>query len=373
MGPSDKPGYLDLLFYCFILILCYFSFNHSDILYPGGSSFTYLNGHIRDFYKVNSGLELGNNYLPSSYILFAIWNIPIKLLGIMSEATVDAGYLIFWYKFLTTLFLAAASFFMYKIGRTIGLSSQNSKLLTILWLSSPILFFGQFIFGQIDIFTIFFALAGLYYLLQKRIMLFILFFSISFTFKYFTFFMFLPLLLLVEKKPLKLVGYLFLAFLPVALEVLFYINSPEFVSGVIGFTGAAPRLFQAYLSVFQGINIYLFPFLWFVICGVCFYIDLSKDKLVFYQVSLYICLTVLCLLFMLILWGPQWITILTPFLAVNLFMNKRIKYFLLLDFIMMFAFVGYTVSVFQMNVDQQLFGCGVLGKFNPNLFIPENT
>ena len=38
------------------------------------SSFTYLNGHIFDFYKYNTTLEYIklNNYMPSSYILFAI-------------------------------------------------------------------------------------------------------------------------------------------------------------------------------------------------------------------------------------------------------------------------------------------------------------
>ncbi|MFH0855160.1 MAG: hypothetical protein V1869_01380 [Candidatus Omnitrophota bacterium] len=371
MDPSARPGYLDFLFYAFILIVCYFSFNHPDLLSPAVSSFTYLNGHIKDFYAVNSALELGNNYLPSSYILFAIWNIPVKLLGI--AASLDAGYLIFWYKLLTTLFLAAAGFLMYKIGRSIGLSKKDSRLLTIIWFSSPILFFGQFIFGQIDIFTVFFTLAGLYYLLQKRLILFTLFFAIAATFKYFPFFIFLPLLLLIEKRPFKLAGYLFLSLLPAALETLFYLGSPEFVSGVIGFIGAGPRIFQAHLSVFQGVSIYLFPCLWFVICGVCFYTDLSKDKFAFYQASLYVCLAVLCLLFALIFWGPQWLTFLTPFLAINLFMNKRIKSLLLLDFIMMIAFVGYVVSIFPMNVDQQLFSCGVLGKFNPDLFVPEKT
>ncbi len=366
----NKPNHLDIIFYFFLLILCYFCFNQGDILHTGGSSFTYLNGHIKDFYEVNKNLMGANNYLPSTYIIFAIWNIPVKLLGIVNTATTNVGYVIFWYKLLPTLFLAASGYFMYKIGEIIGLSSRNSKLLTIIWISSPILFFSQFIFGQNDIFTIFFVLAGLYYFLQKKMWLFILFFGISFTFKYFSFFIFIPLLLLIEKKPVKLAVYSILALIPVGLEVLFYINSPAFISGVIEFGYAAPRLFQAFISVYPGIAIYLFLLIWFMICGICYYIEPLRDKTVFYQTSFYICLAVSCVLFTLVQWHPQWLLFITPFLAVTTFMSKKIKYHLLLDFLLMVVFIGYTVCFWQMNVDQQMFVHGVLGKFNPNLMDP---
>ncbi|MFA5200635.1 MAG: hypothetical protein WC442_07045 [Candidatus Omnitrophota bacterium] len=367
-----QPSRWDIFFYFLTLIFCYFVFNHADILSPAGSSFTYLSGHVKDFYGANSK-DFVNNYLPSSYILFAVWNLPLRLLGVIGTSAVDAGYLIFWYKLLPTLFLAASGLWMYRIGRVIGLSGENSRLMTMLWLSSPILFFGQFIFGQIDIFTVFFTLIGFYYLLQKKTGLFIFFFSISFTFKYFPLFIFVPLLLLVEKRPLRLFIYLFLALVPVGAETLFYGNSLDFVSKVVGFAGAAPRLFQAYLGVFPAVGIHLFPFVWFVICGICYYLSVPESKEDFYQVACYICLAVLCALFILILWHPQWLVILTPFLTINLFMNKRIKCFLFLEFIMMFAFVGYNSSYFRMNVDQQLFSKGVLGSLNPSLFIPREA
>jgi hypothetical protein len=370
----NKPNYLDVIFYFLILILCYFTFNHADILYPGGSSFVYLNGHIRDFYTVNKELMGGAAYFPSIYILYAIWNIPIKLFGIVTQATLNVGYVIFWYKLLTTLFFAGSACFLYKIGRVVGLKNTNSMLLTMIWISSPILFFGQFIFGQCDIITIFFVLVGLYYYLRKNTWLFILFFGISLTFKYFSLFLLVPLLLLVEKNPVKMIGYLALAFIPVGIESLFYFyyDSPAFVSEMIGY-GFMNRIFISSINVFQSVNISILLLIWFIICGICYYLKPFKDNSDFYQTSFYVCLAACCNLFIFVMWHPQWLVFMTPFLAVTTFMSRRIKYFLLFDFLLMIAFVSFTVVFFQMNVDQTMFRLGILGKFNPNLGNPDKV
>jgi hypothetical protein len=367
----NKPNYVDIIFYSLLLILCYFCFNQGDILHAGGSSFTYLNGHIKDFYEVNKTLMGGAAYLPSTYILFAIWNIPIKLLGIVSQATMNVGYVIFWYKLLTTIFLIASAYFLYKIGKIIGLGKGNAKLMTIIWVSSPILIFSQFIFGQYDIFTIFFVLAGLYYYLQKKTFLFILFFGISYTFKYFPLLMFIPLILLIEKNPLKLIGYIFMSLIPAGIEILFYSGSPAFVSGVWGSDALLFRINQASITIWPGIGIYLFLLIWFIICGICYYIAQSKDRNTFYERSFYICLAVCCPLFTLVQWYPQWLLFMTPFIAITTFMSRKTKFFLLLDFLMMISFVGFTVCTFQNNVDQQMLTLGILGKFNPNLTNPD--
>jgi hypothetical protein len=378
---SSHPNNLDIIFYFITLFFCYIFFNQGDLLHTGGSSFTYLDGHIRDFYEVNKDLMGGNNYLPSTYILYAIWNLPMKLLGIQNQATMDAGCVLFWYKLLTTLFLAGSAYFMYKIGGIIGLNKKNSILLTIIWISSPILFFSQFIFGGCDIFYTFFVLVGLYHYLKKNMWLFILFFSISFTFKYFPLLVFIPLLLRIEKNPLKMLGYSLLSLIPVALEVLFYNNAPAFNSGVFGFS-ALERIYISQISIFPNVSIYLFLFLWFIICGICYYVPPveEENENTFYQKSFYVCLAVSCLTFILVFWHPQWLLFMTPFLAVTTFMNKRIKDFLLFDFLIMIPFIGFTVIFWKMNVDQQMIGYGVLGmleEINPDFikhfFAPDKS
>lgn len=370
---TSKPSYLDAILYLAVLVVCYFCFNHGDILWPGGSSFVYLDGHIRDFYDVNKELPFkGAAYLPSIYILYAIWNIPIKLLGIVTQATLNVGYVIFWYKLLTTLFFAGSAYFIYKIGGIIGLDKKNSMLLTALWISTPILFFGQFVFGQCDVITIFFVLVGLYYYLRKNMWLFLLFFGISLTFKYFSVFLLIPLLLLVEKNPVKLLGYFALALILPAGEIAFYAGSPAFQSELTGY-GFMDRIFIASINVFANTNIGIFLLIWFIICGVCYYLKLKDDPNDFYQTSVYVCLAAVCNLFMFVMWHPQYLVFMTPFLIITTFMSRRIKYFLLFDFLLMVAFVGYTVIFWQSNVDQRMMGFGLLGKFNTALGDPEKV
>jgi hypothetical protein len=370
---SKKPGGLDAFIYGGALIFCYFVFNQTDLLHTGGSSFTYLNLHFRDFYEVNRILMPGVNYLPSTYILFAVWNIPVRLLGLVYYATLDVGCVIFWYKLLPTLFLALSAYYLYKIGKVIGLNKANSILMTAIWVSSPILFFSQFIFGQYDIFCAFFVLVGLYYFLKRNIWAFVLFFGIAVTFKYFPLFIFVPLLLLVEKDIKKIPLYMAPVMVFVCLQVLFYISSPSFRAGVMGFSVAGMRLKGSFLTIWPGINIYFFISLWFIISGLCYLAEPITDKNKFYQTVFYICLLVCGALFALIFWHPQWLLLITPFLAITTFMDRRIRQFLLLDLIMMGAFVGFTVNVWQMNVDQQMFKLGLLAGFNPSLFDPDKV
>lgn len=84
---KDEISVFDWLIFLAIGMLCICICLHGDIMHTIGASFTYLNGHILDFYDYNQTVPTigGLAYLPSTYILFAIWNIPIRLLGIVKE------------------------------------------------------------------------------------------------------------------------------------------------------------------------------------------------------------------------------------------------------------------------------------------------
>jgi hypothetical protein len=368
-GEIKKP---DLFFYLAVLILCYFCFCHGDITIVGGWSYTYLNGHITDFYEVNQSLFTSNNYLPSTSLLFALWNIPIRLLGLVTQATTDVGYVVFWYKLLTTLFLAGSAWYLYKIGQAIGLSRSNARLLTIVWVASPLLFFSQFIFSQTDIFTLFFVLMGLYYFLRKKNIAFVLLMGVSFTFKYYSLLVFIPLLLLIEKNPFKLIGYSALALAPVGIELFFYRHSAVLFSELSKY-GFMERLFGSQLPISSSLNLYLFPLIWLLICGICYFIKNFRSPDAFYQTSFYVCLAVCVAFFSLVLWHPQYILLITPFLAITTFKSQHSPYFLILDFILMVAFTGYVVCQFPLNVDQSMMRLGLLGQFNPALGSPEKV
>ena len=344
-----------LLFY-FILAFCFFSFQHSDLLHTGGCSFALLNGNFLNFYDAIKETMGGSNYLLTSYIIFAVWNIPIKLLGIINAPTADAGMVLFWYKLLTTVFFIFSVKYFHKILIKSGIDKNNSNLITIVWITSPLLLFSQFIFGQTDIFTMFFLLIGLNYYFDGRMMLFSLFLGLSITFKYFPVFIFIPLLLLVEKRPLQIIKNMIIFFIPIALTVLPYIHIKAFRADVLGFS-AASRIMNAQIQIHEKLQLSIYFVLWAIIC-VYNYLKLVEDKKFFFQYVFYLCSTVFILLFSLILWHPQWLLIITPFIAVTTCLNKKINEFLFLDFVMMYFFIGFTVRFWSAWVDQNLFFWG---------------
>ncbi|MNW43900.1 hypothetical protein D3C74_211120 [compost metagenome] len=362
----------DVVVFFVVLIISFFTFQHADILHTGGSSFTLLDGFVSDFYEENAKRFGFTNYLPSTYILFALWNLPLKLFGIIEAPHLtNIGNAIFWYKLLPSLFYAASAVVITKIGLALGASKKNSILMSLFWVSTPMAFFSQFIFGQYDIFTLFFTLLGVLYFLKKNQKLFILFFAIAVTFKYFPLFIFIPLLLLSEKKLQRLV-LKFIAFLiPIGLQVLFFWGSPKFHEGVLGFSANA-RMITAGLKIEGNITISFFIVLWAIVCAVAYMKD-CKTSEEFNKWSIYIPLVTSTLIFSFVLYHPQWVLFATPFLAISTFLHKRVSFFVMLDLLAMFFFVGYTVNAFPANVDQALFGLGIFSDINPILTVPNSS
>lgn len=358
----EKPlSWADWIIFFLIAVLCFFTFQQADLLHTGGSSFAYLNGHILDFYDYNVQYMSGNNYLPSTYILFAIWNIPIKLLGLVAVPTMTVSIgVIMWYKLLPTLFYLFSGYWIYKIGMEMGLEYKKSKLCAYAFLTTPIAFFSQFIFGQYDIFTVFFVLIGLYYYVKKANYKFILFFGLAITFKYFALLIFIPLLLLCEKNILKLIRSLICVMLPYIIEVGFYIMSQAFRTGVFGF-GAIKYILIASINIgFAQVSIFIIG--WIVLCACAFFKETESDKETI-KWALYFSNIVTFLLFGLTMWHPQWLLFAVPFWVLSTFINKKSDIFLLIDILLMLLFIVFTINFWQNGVDQSLINYGIFGKY----------
>ena len=69
------PGGLsvvDFLGYMGVITACFLLFQHPDLFHTSASSYSYLNGHVADFYDYN-GFYIpggGDQYLPLIYIIF---------------------------------------------------------------------------------------------------------------------------------------------------------------------------------------------------------------------------------------------------------------------------------------------------------------
>ena len=79
--PKKGVGFIEWVFFAVIAVISYIFFCHQDILVTAGHAVEYLNGYITDFYSACKATDgtYGANYLPTTFIIFAIWNIPMKL------------------------------------------------------------------------------------------------------------------------------------------------------------------------------------------------------------------------------------------------------------------------------------------------------
>lgn len=356
----------DLLGFLIVVLMCSLAFQHADIVHTIGCSSSYLFGHIRDFYSFNAKTFGVINYLPSTYILFAIWGLPLKLLGFLPQPGQSVIHLIFWYKIFTSLFYFGSAYLMKLIGKEMGLSDKKVTLLMVLWVTTPIAIFSQFIFGQYDILTVFFMLLGLYYYFKENLVGFAVAFSVALTFKYFPIFVFAPLLFLKEKDPKKIIGYCTAVLIPIAIEVGAYFRAEGFREGVFGFQGAH-RIFDAVFPA-GGWKFSIFFFGWFFLCAYSF-LKVARNKAESQEWTIYLGLVSALLTFGFITWNPQWLLFITPFLALAAFSQQRSVFFYFLDLVMMYAFTAICAVAFPMNVDQHLWTLGIFGKYNPTLGI----
>ena len=238
---AEKPLLIwDYVAFAAIAVFCFLVFQQSDLLHTAGCSYGYLNGHFRDFYDYCGTFDIHPAYMPSFYIIFAIWNIPMRLFGIVTFPTENLPVLaILWAKLLPCLIYVASGVLIYHIAILAGMGSKKSKLCAYACLTMPVAFYAQFIFGQYDIIMTFCVLLGVYYYLKKKDIWFIFWFAIAMTFKYSALLIFAPLLLYREKNVWKIIASCVLLMVPFVLEFFVYRNSPVFQAYVFGFGGNA--------------------------------------------------------------------------------------------------------------------------------------
>lgn len=366
----------DILLCMIISFLCVLFFNHRDILITAERSVGYIQNwnlfdNIAHFYS-NSIENLGDsgaNYLPTTFIIFAIWNIPLKIFGLTPHYLRDWSVVFtIWNKLLPILIFIISGYLLFKICyEEFGFSLKKSKLAMYLFLTSPIAFFSQFLFCQYDIFTVFCLLLGTYFYYKeersrRNTIFFILSFGIGFTFKYFIILIFFVLLFLREKNIIKIGISSVAAVIPAALETCFYLifDRADFMSqvfnfGVLNFASESSSLGEAAsVSRFNILYLLLFVFLAFA------YLKKPATKRDSICSFLFLSCGICTVIFSLMSWNPQWLLFIVPFWTLALCTSKHYKVLLCLDYAFTYAFYAYVTKVFENNVDQTLLQYGIL-------------
>lgn len=328
MQELNKVDWIVSLIILAGLFLVYFE---GDLIVTGNRSFLMYH-NFRDFYKASyeQSHAFYANYLPSTFIAFAVWNIPLYLLGRIPILTTDKALLnICWYKLLPVIIYFITAHLVYKVALLMGFGEKKAKMCKFAFLVCPLAVYSQFIFSQYDIFTVFFLVLALYFYFRGRkhdMWLFALACGIGTTFKYQVLAYFFILLILKEKKFRNMIKYGIVAVLPAAIEIIPHLNSPYFYRNVFGFSALGfvnnglDFGYMGQLSPLIAMGVFL---------AVWSYQKVTHDKSELISWALFFCTGVSFTIFGFCAWHPQWFLIMIPFFILSVFMNSNGKMFLL--------------------------------------------
>jgi len=352
---SFKP--FKLAIYFLFLIACILLFNQGDLTHTALSSYAYLNGHFLSFYDYNKTNLGGNDYLPILYFLFAIWNIPLKLSNLTNGFSPQSIEIIWWKLFIATAFFASI-YLIHKIS-TSYIKSVDRKILSpasLLFATSPIAIFSAFIFSGYDILGIFFTLMGFYFYLKKDYTKFSWLFSLAIGFKFFAFVIFLPLILFAEKRVSHLFKYLLIGLSVTFLQIAFYWHSDIFRGEIFNLVRGKAGGALNHGLIYLGMYIFLCAILYFKKIK-----DTSHKEVIIFLIPIaaYACM------FSSVIWHPQWLILLAPFVAFSYYFVHHKKIFFAAEILGAIAFIWITVNGWPSNVDAGMVNRGALSFIMP--------
>jgi len=326
-----------------ILATCYFLFQLGDMDLASSISYGYLEGHFIDFYSYNmSGIasvfRMDIDYLQPIYLLFALWNLPLKLFGLTGHVAQGEYKLsapeVAWTKLLLVLFLGLCSFVIYKIARLITQDDGQARLCGFLFAANPISVYVTFIFGGCEIFGLTLIMLGLYAFLRHDHWRFVLWFALAVPFKFYALIPFVPLLLLDEKNFWKILRALLVAAVPTL--------------ACMGLTALDPGVTPlARLSQIEGYYLNLGPTMYpailllayLAICVLAYLKRTNGDEREHQKYAVLLPLAAMASLFFSVFWQMQWPILLMPWFALAFLFTPNRVYSLL-------AGTGTSVTLF---------------------------
>lgn len=341
----------DLLMVACIIIpaIIFLLFLYTDVMETTRHGLTLWNalfsGRLSDFYIMNSNITISDQFgisiaaiydLPV-YIVTAIWNLPLWIYEkITGSYALDSIVGVLWAKSISVPFLIGIFLCMTKIGEKVKGDTYPWTLSLMMMMTSVFLFTPVLVMGQYDSMALLFIMLGVLYYIEGDMRRFIFWFAIAMPFKLFALFVFIPLLLLKEKRVLNVFIYVVsgCAFLVICklIKGLFFVqdtSGADYVSGHL-----MTFIFQSQLGLVYGSSS-IFVLLFLGVCLFC-YFKKTPDKDEMGRWALYISFLGLLTFFVGSLTHPQWSLLLLPFVVLLVCCAKedQIKNGLLLDTIL---------------------------------------
>lgn len=315
------------LFWMFIFVIFFFATAHDDLLETSNHGWLLLecirNGRFLDYYNIvaahqNSLYYLNNaHYNIICYLIYALWQLPIYLLCLFTKTAVNEYFLLLWSKAVGVAAYCGCGFVVRELAKSI-LPTTDGQTEAAAFLLDPIAFFSAMVIAQYDSLCLFPLLLAVLFWTKGKYIRFALTTGAALVFKFFPLLLFLPLLLLVEKRPLRLLGYTAMTFwlyLPTALLFRGRIGDMGFFTNMM-----IDEVFAAQLP--GGIApIPVFITLYAVFLVGCYLYPPTLTEAV--RRMPWIGLAVYGTFFLFTRWHPQWLILIIPFFVLSIMQQKQ--------------------------------------------------
>lgn len=310
--------------YCLFAALVAFFFQLGDLVTVGNHGYVLLecawDGRLLSFYEIAGaydGLDIVCYELPM-YMTFALWNLPLFIINKVFGLALNYGVVTYWCRLLLFLmFLLLGAVLERIIHHDFQAEEKTGEDAFDLFLTAPLAFFCIVLLGCYDVFCVFFMLLGVHHLLRGNKRLFVIMFALANCYKFFSFFTFVPLLLLCEKR----FWWLFKAVVKSLVPILFFVLvswrlpgrdvTSDFTSRMLS------KLFAVSYPMGSGYYGSVFAAFLALLC-ILVYAYIPPDVATRRRLIAYIPLVVYSLFMLLIPWHGQWVLLLVPFMIINL-------------------------------------------------------
>jgi len=338
-----------------IIVLIFMSYLYDDfyITQRHGVEFwnaIFFHGGPQKFYSYvaenTSSLAM---YDITIYLFFAVWNIPCWIYELITGANSQDVVILMIYS--KTLILVSYFFSIYLIRkiyddivRITGEESSLSNYDVMAYYASSILLTIYSIYtGNYDIFSLVIILAGIDALINDKTSKFILLFAIATSLKYFAIWIFVPLILIKEKRIHRLVLALIACYsLSFAESILLGKNAVFDEYGNMGFS-AAVRFQQILgageIDILGNGTFSLSIVLYVLLCIYCYMINPKNKELI--DNILYVSLIAWAIFFFVVYFNCYWIILIVPFLIlISIRNNDNLYINVILEFIFSITMLG---------------------------------
>lgn len=366
------PYKLEYMLGGILTLIILFSTLYNDFVYTfrNGINFWYAlsEGHPLSFYSyakaiggstIYRGWNCGAAYDFTIYAFFAVWNFPAwiyeKISGNYAESCLAC---MMWAKLMYVPIAVVCAKGIRKIYEFVTGDRTDRAEIVLSWLFSGFLVLAAYFIGQYDIIGVMFSIWGVYYFLKKDYKRFYIFFAIAITCKYFAILLFVPLILLYEKRVLYIIRDVLLGCSLVAVEKFLFSLGKSYneIHGitagiqrnVVGVSLLSDRVkYFLYTKLEWGNSvIYLFILAMMLICLYC-YMQKREETYTFFYKVIYVSFLVYASFFLFTATTTYWVILLQPWLLLMIYcqggsrkLNLLLEWGLVMTFMVTNMFTG---------------------------------